>query len=133
MPPLYELYTPLRMRLNVEAVSFRSASLTAKAAFEKGDARRHSLANAPGGPGRICMPGPLVQGSWERCRSAAGIACRPAGACSLRAAVWVWAGGVLRGAGSRRAAKPGELVDPKESLSVAERPAYVSRGGVKLA
>src|SRR3989440_5637017 len=50
-----------------------------------------------------------------------------------RAAASVMAGEVLVGAGRRRAAKPGELVDPEEPLSVAERPAYVSRGGVKLA
>jgi 23S rRNA (cytidine1920-2'-O)/16S rRNA (cytidine1409-2'-O)-methyltransferase len=50
-----------------------------------------------------------------------------------QAAASVMAGEVLVGAGRRRAAKPGELVDPEEPLSVAERPAYVSRGGVKLA
>jgi 23S rRNA (cytidine1920-2'-O)/16S rRNA (cytidine1409-2'-O)-methyltransferase len=50
-----------------------------------------------------------------------------------QAAASVMAGEVLVGTGRRRAAKPGELVDPEEPLSVAERPAYVSRGGVKLA
>ena len=43
------------------------------------------------------------------------------------------AGEVRIGAGRRRAQKPGELIDPQESLSVAERPAFVSRGGIKLA
>jgi 23S rRNA (cytidine1920-2'-O)/16S rRNA (cytidine1409-2'-O)-methyltransferase len=35
--------------------------------------------------------------------------------------------------GERRAAKPGELVDVDTSVRVAERPAFVSRGGIKLA
>jgi 23S rRNA (cytidine1920-2'-O)/16S rRNA (cytidine1409-2'-O)-methyltransferase len=43
------------------------------------------------------------------------------------------AGQVTIGPGRRRAQKPGELVDPLEPLSVAERPAFVSRGGIKLA
>jgi 23S rRNA (cytidine1920-2'-O)/16S rRNA (cytidine1409-2'-O)-methyltransferase len=50
-----------------------------------------------------------------------------------RAAASVMAGEVRVGAGERRAAKPGELVDVEELLSVSERPAYVSRGGIKLA
>jgi 23S rRNA (cytidine1920-2'-O)/16S rRNA (cytidine1409-2'-O)-methyltransferase len=33
----------------------------------------------------------------------------------------------------RRAAKPGELVDVEAQVSVAERPRFVSRGGIKLA
>jgi len=37
------------------------------------------------------------------------------------------------GAGERRAAKPGELVDEELGVRVAERPAFVSRGGIKLA
>jgi 23S rRNA (cytidine1920-2'-O)/16S rRNA (cytidine1409-2'-O)-methyltransferase len=40
---------------------------------------------------------------------------------------------VLVGSAGRRAAKPGELIDVSEPLSVRERPPYVSRGGVKLA
>jgi 23S rRNA (cytidine1920-2'-O)/16S rRNA (cytidine1409-2'-O)-methyltransferase len=36
-------------------------------------------------------------------------------------------------AGERRAAKPGELVDEEMGVRVAERPAFVSRGGIKLA
>jgi 23S rRNA (cytidine1920-2'-O)/16S rRNA (cytidine1409-2'-O)-methyltransferase len=36
-------------------------------------------------------------------------------------------------AGERRAAKPGELVDEELGVRVAERPAFVSRGGIKLA
>jgi 23S rRNA (cytidine1920-2'-O)/16S rRNA (cytidine1409-2'-O)-methyltransferase len=35
--------------------------------------------------------------------------------------------------GERRAAKPGELVDEHTQVRVLERPAFVSRGGVKLA
>jgi 23S rRNA (cytidine1920-2'-O)/16S rRNA (cytidine1409-2'-O)-methyltransferase len=36
-------------------------------------------------------------------------------------------------ADERRAAKPGELVDVETRVRVAERPAFVSRGGIKLA
>ncbi len=50
-----------------------------------------------------------------------------------RAAASVMAGEVRVGAAERRAAKPGELVDAEERVTVAERPAFVSRGGVKLA
>jgi 23S rRNA (cytidine1920-2'-O)/16S rRNA (cytidine1409-2'-O)-methyltransferase len=50
-----------------------------------------------------------------------------------RAAASVMAGEVRLGAGRRRAAKPGELVDVEELLSVESRPAYVSRGAIKLA
>jgi 23S rRNA (cytidine1920-2'-O)/16S rRNA (cytidine1409-2'-O)-methyltransferase len=50
-----------------------------------------------------------------------------------RAAVAVMAGEVRVGAGERRAAKPSELIDPAETISVRPGRAYVSRGGVKLA
>jgi 23S rRNA (cytidine1920-2'-O)/16S rRNA (cytidine1409-2'-O)-methyltransferase len=50
-----------------------------------------------------------------------------------RAAASVMAGEVLVGPRERRAAKPGELVDVTERLSVDERPRFVSRGGIKLA
>jgi 23S rRNA (cytidine1920-2'-O)/16S rRNA (cytidine1409-2'-O)-methyltransferase len=50
-----------------------------------------------------------------------------------RAAASVMAGEVHVGAGERRAAKPSELVDVEELLRVQERPAFVSRGGIKLA
>src|SRR5436305_13095502 len=50
-----------------------------------------------------------------------------------QAAASVMAGEVLVGAARRRAAKPGELIDVAEQLRVRERPAYVSRGGIKLA
>ncbi|HEY4428308.1 MAG TPA: TlyA family RNA methyltransferase [Solirubrobacteraceae bacterium] len=50
-----------------------------------------------------------------------------------RAAASVMAGEVHVGPGRRRAKKPGELIDAQEALSIAERPAYVSRGGIKLA
>jgi 23S rRNA (cytidine1920-2'-O)/16S rRNA (cytidine1409-2'-O)-methyltransferase len=50
-----------------------------------------------------------------------------------RAAASVMAGEVRVGVGERRAAKPGELVDVQERVSVSARPAYVSRGGIKLA
>jgi 23S rRNA (cytidine1920-2'-O)/16S rRNA (cytidine1409-2'-O)-methyltransferase len=50
-----------------------------------------------------------------------------------RAAASVMAGEVRVGAGERRAVKPGELIDDGERLLVAERPMYVSRGGIKLA
>src|SRR5271168_1939880 len=50
-----------------------------------------------------------------------------------RAAASVMAGEVRVGQGERRAAKPGELVDVEERVSVRARPAFVSRGGIKLA
>jgi 23S rRNA (cytidine1920-2'-O)/16S rRNA (cytidine1409-2'-O)-methyltransferase len=50
-----------------------------------------------------------------------------------RAAASVMAGEVHVGTGERRAVKPSELVDVEELLRVQERPAFVSRGGVKLA
>src|SRR2546421_8586747 len=50
-----------------------------------------------------------------------------------RAAASVMAGEVRLGPGGRRAAKPGELVDVEEQLTVESRPAYASRGGIKLA
>ncbi len=50
-----------------------------------------------------------------------------------RAAASVMAGEVRVGAGERRAAKPGELVDVEERVSVDARPEFVSRGGIKLA
>jgi 23S rRNA (cytidine1920-2'-O)/16S rRNA (cytidine1409-2'-O)-methyltransferase len=50
-----------------------------------------------------------------------------------RAAASVMAGDVHVGLGRRRAEKPGELIDAREPVSVAERPAFVSRGGIKLA
>jgi 23S rRNA (cytidine1920-2'-O)/16S rRNA (cytidine1409-2'-O)-methyltransferase len=50
-----------------------------------------------------------------------------------RAAASVMAGEVRLGVGERRAAKPGELVEVDERVRVLERPAFVSRGGIKLA
>jgi len=55
-----------------------------------------------------------------------------------RAAASVMAGEIfLQGAGARagerRAAKPGELVDADTAVRVLARPAFVSRGGIKLA
>ncbi len=50
-----------------------------------------------------------------------------------RAAAAVMAGEVRVGTAGRRAQKPGELIDAQERLSVDERAAYVSRGGIKLA
>ncbi len=50
-----------------------------------------------------------------------------------RAAASVMAGEVRVGPGRRRAQKPGELIDVHEPVSIDERPAFVSRGGVKLA
>jgi 23S rRNA (cytidine1920-2'-O)/16S rRNA (cytidine1409-2'-O)-methyltransferase len=49
-----------------------------------------------------------------------------------RAAASVMAGEVHVGAARRRAAKPSEMVDVGELLSVDERPRFVSRGGIKL-
>src|SRR6266550_6017929 len=50
-----------------------------------------------------------------------------------RAAASVMAGEVRVGPGARRAAKPGEIVDCGELLSVESPAAFVSRGGIKLA
>jgi 23S rRNA (cytidine1920-2'-O)/16S rRNA (cytidine1409-2'-O)-methyltransferase len=50
-----------------------------------------------------------------------------------RAAASVMAGEVRLGSEERRAVKPGELVDVAELVRVAERPQFVSRGGIKLA
>ncbi len=50
-----------------------------------------------------------------------------------RAAASVMAGEVRLGSGERAALKPGEMVDVEELLTVAERPQFVSRGGIKLA
>src|SRR3981189_1340847 len=50
-----------------------------------------------------------------------------------RAAASVVGGEVRLGEGRRRAAKPGELIDVEEQLTVESRPAFVSRGGIKLA
>jgi 23S rRNA (cytidine1920-2'-O)/16S rRNA (cytidine1409-2'-O)-methyltransferase len=50
-----------------------------------------------------------------------------------RAAASVMAGEVKVGRGERRASKPGEMIDAEELISVDERPAFVSRGGIKLA
>jgi 23S rRNA (cytidine1920-2'-O)/16S rRNA (cytidine1409-2'-O)-methyltransferase len=50
-----------------------------------------------------------------------------------RAAASVMAGEVHVGTGERRAVKPSEMVDVEELVRVQERPAFVSRGGIKLA
>ena len=50
-----------------------------------------------------------------------------------RAAASVLAGEVRLGTDGRRAEKPGQLVDPDVAVALDERPAFVSRGGVKLA
>ncbi|HEY3758455.1 MAG TPA: TlyA family RNA methyltransferase [Solirubrobacteraceae bacterium] len=50
-----------------------------------------------------------------------------------RAAASVMAGEVCVGPERRRAQKPGELVAPDATVSVAERARFVSRGGIKLA
>jgi 23S rRNA (cytidine1920-2'-O)/16S rRNA (cytidine1409-2'-O)-methyltransferase len=49
-----------------------------------------------------------------------------------RAAASVLAGEVLIGDDRRRAGKPGQMVDDAITVSVDERPRFVSRGGVKL-
>jgi 23S rRNA (cytidine1920-2'-O)/16S rRNA (cytidine1409-2'-O)-methyltransferase len=50
-----------------------------------------------------------------------------------RAAASVMAGEVCVGDGRRRAQKPGEMVDIDSTISVDDRPRFVSRGGIKLA
>jgi 23S rRNA (cytidine1920-2'-O)/16S rRNA (cytidine1409-2'-O)-methyltransferase len=50
-----------------------------------------------------------------------------------KAAASVMAGEVRVGPENRRAQKPGEMVAPDTLVSVAARPSYVSRGGIKLA
>jgi 23S rRNA (cytidine1920-2'-O)/16S rRNA (cytidine1409-2'-O)-methyltransferase len=49
-----------------------------------------------------------------------------------RAAASVMAGEIVVGRARRRAEKPGEMVDTATEVNVAERPRFVSRGGVKL-
>ena len=49
-----------------------------------------------------------------------------------RAAAAVLAGEVRLGTDGRRAAKPGQLVDPEAAVAVDERPRYASRGAHKL-
>jgi 23S rRNA (cytidine1920-2'-O)/16S rRNA (cytidine1409-2'-O)-methyltransferase len=49
-----------------------------------------------------------------------------------RAAASVMAGEITLGHARRRAEKPGEMVDVDTEVSVAERPRFVSRGGIKL-
>src|SRR3954470_21518431 len=50
-----------------------------------------------------------------------------------RAAASVLAGEGPLGTDGTRAEKPGQMVDPDVAVDLAERPAYVSRGGIKLA
>ncbi len=50
-----------------------------------------------------------------------------------RAAASVMAGEVLVGHGRRRAEKPGEMIDPAETIAVRRGPEFASRGGIKLA
>jgi 23S rRNA (cytidine1920-2'-O)/16S rRNA (cytidine1409-2'-O)-methyltransferase len=50
-----------------------------------------------------------------------------------RAAASVLAGDVLIGPGRQRASKPGQLVSSDVEIDVVAPPAYVSRGGIKLA
>jgi 23S rRNA (cytidine1920-2'-O)/16S rRNA (cytidine1409-2'-O)-methyltransferase len=50
-----------------------------------------------------------------------------------RAAAAVLAGDVRLGSNGRRAEKPGQMVGDDVSISVAEAPRFVSRGGIKLA
>src|SRR4051794_41953312 len=50
-----------------------------------------------------------------------------------RAAASVMAGEVRLGEDGARAAKPGQLVAEDVAVAVAERPRFVSRGGIKLA
>lgn len=50
-----------------------------------------------------------------------------------RAAAAVLAGEVRLGSGGARAAKPGQMVGEDAVVEVEERPAFVSRGGIKLA
>ncbi len=102
----------------------------AKAAFEKGTVRRYSLTNAPGAPGAfVCKGSP----GMEKRRLDALLAERGLFSSRSRAAASVMAGEVRVGVSERRAIKPGELIDAEERVSVAERPSFVSRGGVKLA
>jgi len=50
-----------------------------------------------------------------------------------RAAASVMAGEVRLGEHATPASKPGQMVDPDVAVTLADRPRYVSRGGVKLA
>src|SRR3954454_5427040 len=65
-------------------------------------------------------------------RLAALLAERGLFASRSRAAASVLAGEVRLGTDGTRAEKPGQMVDPDVAVDLAERPAYVSRGGIKL-
>jgi 23S rRNA (cytidine1920-2'-O)/16S rRNA (cytidine1409-2'-O)-methyltransferase len=117
-----------------------SASLMAKAPFEKGELRRRpSCARAPGAwvtaPGATVCKGSEAMGKTggPKRRLDALLAERGLFPTRSRAAASVMAGDVRVGQGERRAAKPGELVDVEERVRVTERPEFVSRGGIKLA
>ena len=71
-------------------------------------------------------------GSTSRVRLDSLLAERGLYSSRSRAAVAVMAGEVRVGTGERRAAKPSELIDPREPISVCEAGRTSSRGGVKL-
>ena len=88
-------------------------------------------------PGRVDRParGALCKG-WEamaKRRLDTLLAERGLFPSRSRAAASVMAGEVRVGVGERRAAKPGEMVEEGERVTVDERPSFVSRGGIKLA
>jgi 23S rRNA (cytidine1920-2'-O)/16S rRNA (cytidine1409-2'-O)-methyltransferase len=83
----------------------------------------------PHGAGDVCKGSPVM----PKRRLDTLLAERGLFSSRTRAAASVMAGEVLLGAGRRRADKPGEMVDEGELLTVAAQPAFVSRGGQKLA
>jgi len=78
---------------------------------------------------------PSVQGfeRMEKRRLDTLLAERGLFASRSRAAASVMAGEVRLGPGERRASKPGEMVEVDALVTLAARPEYVSRGGIKLA
>jgi 23S rRNA (cytidine1920-2'-O)/16S rRNA (cytidine1409-2'-O)-methyltransferase len=81
------------------------------------------------GAGDVCKGSPVM----PKRRLDTLLAERGLFASRTRAAASVMAGEVLLGVGRRRAGKPGEMVDEGELVAVAAQPAFVSRGGQKLA
>ncbi len=116
-----------------------SASVMARAPFEKGELRRPAPCTRARGAwvtasGATVCKGSTAMGKAPRKRRLDTLlAERGLFPSRSRAAASVMAGEVCVGPGERRAVKPGELVDVEERVTVAERPQFVSRGGIKLA
>ncbi len=96
------------------------------------DLRRPAFvaASAPGAPRELVCKGLPAMGKLRLDTLLAERGLFPS---RSRAAASVMAGEVRVGPGERRAAKPSELVDVEELVSVQAQREFVSRGGIKLA